>query len=223
MSRSDRLTADRQSLDALAAASTIFSFEATSDAADRFTLTLRGRGLARDGASLADVAARELHQIDVRLPYGYPASPPDIRWLTPIWHPNISFSGFVNLADLGLIWRPDLPLDAICERLWDVVRCQDMNPDRISNHAAKSWFEKECTLTLPLDPRPLVDRPAASGMNIVRYERRGQRRQLAGAAASGEVLFIDENTPTPALPERKPYIPVGQRRTADDVLYIGPE
>jgi ubiquitin-protein ligase len=36
-----------------------------------------------------------------RMPYGYPERPPDIRWLTPILHPNISFSGFLNLRKLA--------------------------------------------------------------------------------------------------------------------------
>ena len=47
---------------------------------------------------------------------------------------------------------------------------------------------------------------------------------MAGAASGGEVMFIDENTPTPQLPERRPYVPVGRRKKGgDDVLYIGPE
>src|SRR5438874_2511636 len=41
---------------------------------------------------------------------------------------------------------------------------------------------------------------------------------------SAEVVFIDENTPTPELPQRQPYVPVSRRRNGSgDVLYIGPE
>ena len=95
-SRIARLNADRELLAALDAASSIFSMEMTGEPPDRYTLTFRGKGLGRDASASSDVTLIELHQIDLRMPYSYPASPPDIRWITPLWHPNVSFSGFVN-------------------------------------------------------------------------------------------------------------------------------
>ena len=222
--REARLKADQASLAALQAASTIFTCEASGGSADRYTLTFRGKGLARDASAQSDVAIVELHQVDLRMPYSYPASPPDIRWLTPIWHPNVSFSGFVNLADVGLVWTKELPLDMVCQRLWDVARGEYRNESKATNYAAKNWFEKECAFSLPVDSRPLRDKSGAGGSNVVRYQRRaGQGVQLAGAAR--EVMFIDENTPTPDLPERQPYVPAARRRPRGegDVLYIGPE
>jgi hypothetical protein len=110
-----------------------------------------------------------------------------------------------------------------------VARAEFLNLDKASNYAAKNWFEKENKLPLPVDSRPLRDRAAAAagGTNIVRYERRvpGQGVQLSGAATAAEVVFIDENTPTPQLPTRQPYIPVERRRksSGEDVIFIGPE
>jgi hypothetical protein len=222
--REVRLKADSELLAALAAASTIFSCEPSGQPPDRYTLTFRGKGLARDASAQSDVTIVELHQVDLRMPYSYPSSPPDIRWLTPIWHPNVSFSGFVNLADVGLAWTKDVPLDVVCQRLWDVARGEFRNESKATNYAAKNWFEKECEFQLPVDPRPLRDRAAASSSNVVRYQRRaGQAVQLAGAGR--DVMFIDENTPTPAIPARPPYVPAARRRPreGDDVLYIGPE
>jgi ubiquitin-conjugating enzyme len=222
--RQDRLQADHQALAALAAASSIFSFSGDGESADRYTLMFRGKGLARQASSATQIMPIELHQIDLRMPYAYPASPPDVRWLTPLWHPNVSFSGFVNMDDMGLAWSVDLPLDVLCERLWDMARAAYMNPDKAANYPAKTWFQRGCSFKLPVDPRPLRDRAPMSGSNIVRYQRRtGKPVQLTGAPASREVMFIDESTPTPPLPPRRPYIPVGRRRGNDDVLYIGPE
>ena len=130
----------------------------------------------------------------------------------------------MNLTDIGLSWNKDVPLDLVCERLWDAARAEFLNLSKASNYAAKNWFEKECEFPLPVDPRPLRDKGGASGSNVVRYQRRaGQGVQLAGAGR--DVMFIDENTPTPDLPERKPYVPVARRRPRGDgdVLYIGPE
>ena len=225
--REARLASDHELLMSLQAASTIFTCEALSQPPERYMLTFRGKGLAHDVATASDISVSELHQIDLRLPYAYPSSPPDIRWLTPIWHPNVSFSGFVNLTDIGLAWTSDLALDVVCERLWDVARAEFINRERATNFTAKNWFEKECQFALPLDPRPLRDRAAVrEATNIVRYERRaGQGVRFTEAAPGGEVMVIDESTPTPPLPRRQPYIPVGQRRPRGDgeVIYIGPE
>jgi ubiquitin-protein ligase len=225
-SREARLKADHEALQAVQAASTIFSFETTGEPPDRYTLSFRGKGLGRDASSQSEVTTIDLHKVDLRMPYSYPQSPPDIRWLTPIMHPNVSFSGFVNLADIGLVWSKEVPLEMVCERLWDVVRAEFLNLNKASNYAAKNWFEKENKQPLPVDHRPLRDRGGAGGTNVVRYERRaGRGVQLAGATTAGEVMFIDESTPTPQMPARKPYVPVERRRRpeGEDVIYIGPE
>ena len=78
----------------------------------------------------------------------------------------------------------------------------------------------------PPDPSTLPVTASIANANIIRYERRaGQGVQLSNATATGEVMVIDESTPTPPMPRRQPYIPVGQRRPQNDgeVLYIGPE
>jgi ubiquitin-protein ligase len=219
--REDRLRADHEHLKALDSASSILSLESVGDPPDRYTLTLRGKGLGRDAGSQSEVSILELHQIDMRMPYAYPQSPPDIRWITPILHPNVSFSGFVNLADVGIAWTSEVPIDLVCERLWDVARGEFVNLDKSTNYAAKNWFEKENSFSLPVDSRPLRDRSAGASSNVIRYERRtGGGVGLVGGAT--EVMFIDENTPTPQMPARQP-IPRPRPASGDDVIYIGPE
>ena len=219
--REDRLRADHDLLQALDAASSIFSVEVAGDPPDRYTLTFRGKGLGRDASSQSDVGIIELHQVDLRMPYAYPESPPDIRWITPVSHPNVSYSGFVSLADIGIVWTKEVPIDLVCERLWDVARGEFLNIEKATNYSAKNWFEKECQFALPVDRRSLRDQ-SGGGVNIVRYERRaGQGVRLAGQSA-GEVMFIDENTPTPNIPPRQP-IPRRRSGGGEDVIYIGPE
>ncbi|WP_425617200.1 ubiquitin-conjugating enzyme E2 [Anatilimnocola sp. NA78] len=219
--RTERLQADQALLQKLSAGSSLLKVESFGEPADRYVFTFRGKGLARDVSQAGEVSIVELHQVELRLPYAYPTSPPDIRWLTPILHPNISFSGFVNLNEMGLPWMPDVGLDVICERLWDVARSAYLNLDRATNYSAKNWYEDECKFQLPVDNRPLRSGGSVSTSNIVRYSHRaGEGVRWASPTASGEVLFIDENTPTPgaatAAPRRRPA-------AGDDVFYIGPE
>ena len=220
--RTARLQEDQALLQALAANNSILRVESQGEPADRYVLTFRGKGLARDVSQSGEVSVVELHQVELRLPYAYPASPPDIRWLTPLLHPNVSFSGFVNMNDMGLPWTPDVGLDVIVERLWDIARSAYLNLDRATNYSAKNWYEDECKFQLPVDMRPLRGAAHTSPSNIVRYSHRsGEGVRWNSPTAAGEVLFIDENT-TPssaaALPQRRRPAPGG-----DDVFYIGPE
>ena len=219
--RHERLVAELEAMRALKKATSILEFEITGEPPDRYSITLRGKGISRDTSSHADVEFVELHKIDLRLPYSFPRRPPDIRWITPIFHPNISFSGFINLKDVGLPWDQDLGLDIVCERLWDVARLEYMDLTKATNYAAKNWFEDESTLQLPVDHRPLRDQSAPQGGNVIRYQRRGaERLSLPAARDAADVFFIGEDTPTPPLPIRS--APVRRRPRGDDEgFYIG--
>jgi len=217
--REDRLRSDLETLTKLRECSSIFSFEAAGDPPDRYLLTLRGRGIARAVSPRAPVQFIEEHEIDVRLPYAYPKLPPDIRWITPILHPNVSFSGFIQLRDVGLPWDDSVTLDAVCERLWDVARMAYCNLERATNFSAKSWMEEPGRIALPVDPRALRDKMPPSGVNVIRYQRRGAPLPPA-PAAENEVLYIGEDTPVPPLPQER-YRAPNHNRGDDDILFIG--
>lgn len=226
LSRQERLRVDQAALRALQLASTILDFTATGDPPDRYVLTFRGRGLRREltaqaGMGQPRVVTTDLHECELRMPLSYPERPPDIRWITPLFHPNVSFSGFLGLADIGLSWSDNLQLDIIVERLWNVARLAYVDLDRATNYGAKSWLERENTQPLPLDPRPIRDKIRATNPNVIQYQRRGQRTQLVPpAGATEELFFIGEDTPTPVLR-------LGSRRRHvvtdpgdDDILFI---
>jgi ubiquitin-protein ligase len=220
--RHERLIAELELLRALKKTSTIFDFEATGEAPDRYMISLQGKGIACETAEDAEVETIELHKIELRLPYSYPELPPDIRWTTPIFHPNISFSGFISVSDIGLPWDEGLTLDKVCERLWDVARAAFMDLDKASNYSARNWFQDECPIQLPIDTHPLRDKNAPTGSNIIRYQREGATGKKATAANDGsEIFFIGEDTPTPDLPQPVRRMPA-QRPPPndDDVLFI---
>ena len=221
--RHERLIAELESLRALKKMSTIIDFEATGEAPDRYMIVFRGNGIARETAVDAEIKTVELHKVEVRLPYSYPERSPDIRWTTPILHPNVSFSGFINVKDIGLPWEKDLGLDVLCERLWDVARLAYVNPDNAANLSAKNWFEDECQIQLPVDPRPLRDKHAPAGSNVIRYQRKGTSGVTLTEPQPGrDIFFIGEDTPTPDLPKPARRMPVRRLPPDDnDVLYIG--
>lgn len=211
----ERLRAEQKTLAALQGASTILTFQATGNPPDRYTITFRGHGACRAAAARGGVEIALVHRVEARLPFGYPEHPPDLRWLTPIMHPNISYSGCVNLKEIGIEWTPEITLDVLCERLWDIARLAYVNKIDPSNYAAEKWVHEQTQYALPLDSRPLRDIAPSSNPNIVRYARLdGESLAIAESDASMDVLFIDENTPTPVLP---------RHGGDDDILYIGDE
>ena len=223
--RDQRLAADYQAMQELQAASTILDLEASGEPPDRYTLTFRGKGLCREMSSRADVETVELHRCDIRLPYSYPQRPPDIRWLTPMFHPNVSFSGFINLRELGLTWEKDLSLDLVAERLWDVARLAYMDLDKATNYAARNWIQDADDVPeLPVDPRPLRDKKAPENRNVIRYERRDGDKKVklpdVVDAEIADVVFIGEDTPTPDVPRPAPP-PRPSEEDDDDIFYIG--
>ena len=219
--RDDRLQADLQALQDLKENSSLFDFESTGDPPDRYTIVFRGKGLARNSSSNSDVEVTELHRCDIRLPYSYPERAPDVRWLTPIFHPNISFSGFINMKEIGMPWDKGLTLDVVCERLWDVARLSYMNLDKATNYAAKSYFESDNAIKLPVDSRLLRGGATPAGSNVIHYERRGGAGvKLPDARpSSADVLFIGDDAAKPPV-HAKPTRPPVVRRDDDDILFI---
>jgi ubiquitin-protein ligase len=217
--REERLAAELEVMRALAKESSILEFESQGDPPDRYTITLRGRGIKRASAYRDETEYVDRHECEIRLGYGFPDRPPEVRWLTPIFHPNISYSGYVNLKDCGLSWEKDLTLDVICERIWDLARLAWIDLDAATNFSAKNWIDQQHKITLPVDTRPLRDQGGPSASNVIQY----QRGPAGSPTLSDEgILYIDENTPTPELPQPRPRPrPMPRRRDDDDVLYIG--
>ena len=211
--RRQRLEQDFATLAAMRADSEIFQFDPADEVSGLYILRFLGRGLGPIDA-IGRPALVSLHEIELRLPLDYPEQPPDIRWLSPLLHPNLALGGVVELADLRLPWSSDMGLEVVCERLWDVARGAFFDLTTATNDAARPWYDAATPIALPLDDRPL--RSAAEQVsNIVRYCRTGEQWNWPVA---GEILFIGEETA--AATERSGPI---ARKSEGDVLYIGPD
>src|SRR4051812_33431004 len=200
--RNQRIHDDLQALQALQQTSTIFAYEPKGEPPERLTLRFRGSGVRRDSSPNAKTEIVREHEIELRLPYGYPNMGPDVRWITPLFHPNVSFSGFVTLTDVGVDWTPEMGLDLVCERLWDVIRLAQFNNERAVNYSAKKWIEEQTAISLPVDARPLRDKAASVNLNVVRYRRRGQPEPVG--VDSDDVLYINDVTAPPLPPAGRP-------------------
>ncbi len=79
------------------------------------------------------------HRVEIFLPAEYPLGAPVVRWLTPIFHPNISVRGDVCLGVLAERYLPGLGLAYIVRMLMDIVRYRNYDLHGVYNRDAATW------------------------------------------------------------------------------------
>jgi len=156
----------------------VIQFQASGTPAQHYKVQFVGKSLARERGR---IAVRERHDFEIRLGASYPRTMPEIRWLTPIYHPNISEIGMVCLGGYGTHWVPSLNLDELCIMLWDMARFHNYDIRSPYNRDAALWAANQSTYLFPLDQRPLRDLRAALG----RIEPEGRPKPDPGPAALG--------------------------------------
>ena len=155
-----RLRNDLSALERLRDESSVMRFKATGKPAQTYLIEFRGRSLSRHRGK---VSISEKHEVEIKLGASYPRSMPELRWLTPIYHPNISEIGMVCLGGYGTHWVPSLNLDELVGMLWDMARYHNYDVKSPYNRDAALWVAHQTNFTFPTDARPLRDLRAALG------------------------------------------------------------
>ena len=155
--RERRLKSDYRAIQELARESSIMTFESKGEVPTQYSVTFRGRGVARE-ANSGEIYYTDHHKILINLTSGYPRTMPELSWNTPIFHPNISAGGVVCLGGYGTHWVPSLRLDELCNMLWDMIRYKNYDVDSPYNREAAHWARSVVGLQpFPMDERPLRD------------------------------------------------------------------
>jgi ubiquitin-protein ligase len=155
-----RLHNDLAALDRLRSESSVFRFSAQGDPPQQYMISFRGKGLWRDRGK---VRVLEDHRVEIKLGASYPRTIPEIRWMTPVYHPNISEIGMVCLGGYGTHWVPSVQLDELCVMLWDMARYHNYDIRSPYNREAALWVANQTTFLFPTDSRPVRDLRAALG------------------------------------------------------------
>jgi ubiquitin-protein ligase len=212
-----RLRSDLAALESLRAESSVFQFRSAGTPPQQYLLGFRGKSLARERSK---VVVRDFHEVEVKLGASYPRTMPELRWLTPIYHPNISEIGMVCLGAYGTHWVPSLALDELCVMLWDMARYQNYDIRSPYNREAALWAANQSAFRFPIDARSLRDKRVALG----RTEPPAELSPAVAARPGPEsIMLLDmeidlrprdmADRPIPA-PTPAPPAP------ADDVIFI---
>ena len=158
--RMRRLRNDLVALERLRSESSVFRFTTQGDPPQHYRIHFQGRGLWRDHGK---VRVLEKHHVEIKLGSSYPRTIPEIRWLTPVYHPNISEIGMVCLGGYGTHWVPSVQLDELCTMLWDMLRYHNYDIRSPYNRDAALWVAQQQSFRFQTDERPLRDLRAALG------------------------------------------------------------
>ena len=208
-----RLRSDLVGIEKLKAESSVFHFKSTGGPPQQYVVIFQGNSLARDRAK---VVVREHHEVEIKLSASYPRTMPEIRWLTPIYHPNISEIGMVCLGAYGTHWVPSLALDELCVMLWDMARYQNYDIRSPYNREAAQWAANQSTFRFPMDARPLRDGRAALG-RVDPSTEPGSTGSISKFPEAGESICILDMeidlSPTRPIPPVRPDPP-------DEVVFL---
>lgn len=155
--RSIRLEHEYADMKAFKKDSTILDFEAVGDPPEKYIITFNGKSLVPVGEG-GGVKLGGAQQVELSLGSNYPRSQPQIEWLTPIVHPNIS-GGNVCLGNYANQWTPYFKLVDLLEILWDYSRLAVLNPHGgYRGEGAAVWDKLRRKFEFPVDRRPLRDK-----------------------------------------------------------------
>lgn len=148
-----RLHADLIAMMELVKVSDFIRFESAGNPPDRYRVTYTCRGLYLP-PDAAEPQVAESHAADFYLHLEYPRRPPQIRWQTPIFHPNILSAHRGGAVCIGG-WTPSESLADLVIRVGEMVQYRQYNPDDVLDPQAAAWAAAH-EASLPVDERPLA-------------------------------------------------------------------
>jgi ubiquitin-protein ligase len=180
--RMRRLRGDYELMQELAGRTNLISFVAQSPRPnlppERYIVTFKCKSIAnvdRQGNPMFS----EHHQVEIYLHNQYPQRWPGMKWLTPIWHPNINHLNGSVCIDAAW-WTASRSLDRLVIMLGEMLQYKNYHDDPTKppfpwDPEAARWsreYRKTHPNVFPVDTRELM---------------RPERVKLSAGAASGEV------------------------------------
>lgn len=164
--RMRRLRADYQLMQELVARSDLIEFTAHAPRPglppERYVVTYKCRGIIGVD-SKGEPRFGNFHQVEIYLHNQYPQRWPGMKWLTPIWHPNINHLNGSVCVDAAW-WTASRSLDRLVLMLGEMVQYKNFHDDPTKppfpwDAQAARWcreYRKTHPHAFPVDRRQLL-------------------------------------------------------------------
>ena len=148
--RETRLRNDFQKIRELAERSDLIQVTKTDgNPPDKYVIRYLCRGVESVNGSGAP-RIREMHDVSIYLHAEYPLKQPQLKWLTPVFHPNIHATGAVCIG----AWWPAKTLDELVLTMGDMIQFKNYEPKDPMNSKAAAWAIRN-RHRFPIDDREL--------------------------------------------------------------------
>ncbi len=139
--RQRTLITDHRKLETLCERMPQISFEANRTfAPDLYKITINFLSFTELPPEQQKPTIGETHQLEIILGADYPRRAPFVRWLTPIFHPNIHpQNGAVCLGVLGERYLPSMGLARLVRMLTEMVQWRNFDASNAFNTTAARW------------------------------------------------------------------------------------
>ena len=164
--RMRRLRVDYELMQELSARSDLISYEAKRPHAnlppETYIVTFKCKGII-DVDRLGNPKFGTLHQVEIYLHNQYPQRWPGMKWLTPIWHPNINHLNGSVCIDAAW-WTASRSLDRLVVMLGEMLQYKNFHDDPTKppfpwDPEAARWcreYRKTHPKAFPVDERELL-------------------------------------------------------------------
>jgi len=164
--RMRRLKADHELMKELSARSDLIKFDSQSTRPglppEKYIVTYLCRGIV--GVDRQGIPKYgEKHQVEIYLHSQYPQRWPGMKWLTPIWHPNINHLNGTVCIDAAW-WTASRSLDRLILMIGEMVQYKNFHDDPTKppfpwDPEAARWcqgYRKKHVKAFPVDQRELL-------------------------------------------------------------------
>jgi ubiquitin-protein ligase len=164
--RMRRLRADHELMKELASRSQLISFETKSARTnlppETYLVTFKCKGIVSIN-ELGQPVFGSNHQVEIYLHNQYPQRWPGMKWLTPIWHPNINHLNGSVCIDAAW-WTASRSLDRLVVMLGEMLQYKNFHDDPTKppfpwDPEAARWcrqYRQDHPDAFPVDPRELL-------------------------------------------------------------------
>jgi ubiquitin-protein ligase len=208
--RMRRLRGDYELMQELAGRASLISFVAQSPRPnlppERYIVTFKCKSIAsvdRQGNPIFS----EHHQVEIYLHNQYPQRWPGMKWLTPIWHPNINHLNGSVCIDAAW-WTASRSLDRLVIMLGEMLQYKNYHDDPTKppfpwDPEAARWsreYRKKHPNIFPVDTRELM-RPERVKLNAGEAAAAGEPQKKPGirlGPAGGTAKMQPSVAPKPA-------------------------
>jgi ubiquitin-protein ligase len=205
-----RLRGDQELMQELAARTNLISFVSQSPRPnlppERYIVTFKCKSIANVDRQGNPVYS-EHHQVEIYLHNQYPQRWPGMKWLTPIWHPNINHLNGSVCIDAAW-WTASRSLDRLVIMLGEMLQYKNYHDDPTKppfpwDPEAARWsreYRKKHPNIFPVDTRELM-RPERVKLNesaAVETRRPGIRLAPDGRGAAASMDAPTQRAVRPA-------------------------